>query len=111
MLFLFLLLQCQLPRSTFSQENREVIFKIQLAALPNYPSKHAKFFTDFPEAENIKLNDGMVRIYTGHFETFQEAKLALIDVKTKGYESAYIVGFNKDIRITVDEAMEIIYGD
>lgn len=111
MLVIFILLFSFIFFDSYGQDQRIVTFKIQLAALPQAPKPASKIFADFPKAESIDLKDGMIRVYTGHFETYQEAKFELDSVKHKGYPTAYIVGFHQNKRISVDEAMEIIYGD
>ncbi len=96
--------------SLFAQEKREVIFRVQIGTAGKMPDENSKFKKDYADAEGVRLDDGMIRVYVGKYETYHEAKERLAEVTTK-YPTAYVVGFYKGDRITVDKAMEIIYGD
>jgi len=96
---------------SFGQDNHIVVFRIQLGTATKMPDNNSLFKKHFADAEGVMLEDSMIRIYTGKYETFHEAEEILPAVKAKGYKFAYIVAFHKGKRITVDEAMQIIYGD
>lgn len=87
------------------------LFRIQIGTASKMPDEQSKFKKDFAEAEGVRLDDGMIRVYVGTFDTYHEAKEKLASVKEKGYETAYVVAFYKGKRISVDEAITIIYGD
>jgi hypothetical protein len=97
--------------NNYCQEDNTVVFRIQLGTSIKFPDAGSPFRKDFPDVEGIKLEDGVIRVYTGKFETYNEAKEYLPQVQEKGYKYAYVVAFYKGKRITVDEAIQLIYGD
>jgi hypothetical protein len=50
-------------------------------------------------------------VYTGKYETYNEALEGLDDAQAKGYKYAVVVGFHNGKRVSVDKALNIIYGD
>jgi len=109
--FLFVVLLLLNFLTAFSQEEHHVVFRIQLGTASKMPDNNSLFKKHFSDAEGVMLEDSIIRIYTGNYETYNEAKEHLPAVKEKGYKYAYVVAFHKGKRITVDEAMQIIYGD
>lgn len=94
-----------------SQQSHTVIFRIQIGTSAKMPDENSKFKKDFTVAEGVRLEDGLIRVYVGSFETYNEAKLQLQAAKDKGYPTAYVVAFHEGKRISVDKAIDIIYGD
>jgi hypothetical protein len=96
---------------SFSQDNHTVVFRIQLGTATKMPDNNSPFRKHFADVEGVMLEDSIIRVYTGKYETYNEAREVLPAVQAKGYKFAYVVAFHKGKRITVDEAMQIIYGD
>ena len=94
-----------------AQEEYEFTFRIQIAASDKSLSKTAKLYKDIPEVEGVKFEDGYYRYFFGKYETFYSAKEGLQAVQEKGYQDAYIICMHKGKRLTVDEAIMLIYGE
>ena len=93
------------------QDEYEFTFRIQVAASSKPLSKSSKLYKDLPEIEGVKFEDGYIRYFYGKYETFYSAKNDLGIVKEKGYKDAYIICIHKGKRLTVDEAIDMIYSD
>jgi hypothetical protein len=91
------------------QEQQKVVFRIQLGTATKMPDAGSKAVKDFPDVEGIKLEDGVIRLYTGKYETFSETEDHVKLAISKGYKYAAVVAFYKGKRISVDKALEIIY--
>ena len=99
---------------SFSQGNvvdTEYTFRIKIAASKTPISKTSKLFKDFAEAEGMDFPDGYIRYFVGKFETYHQAKDRLEDVKAKGYSDAYVICIHDGKILTVDQAIDAIYGD
>lgn len=106
------LTQDSAAQTTAEAEEYPVEFKIQVAASGKPLSKLHKIYQDLTEVEEVDLGDGYYRYYVGKFHTFHEAKDYNAEkVRAKGYMDAYVVGFHLGKRVTVEEAISIIYKD
>jgi len=88
----------------------KILFKIQIGSVSkplgiNHPL--LKKITGKIEKETGK--DGMIRYYTGNFESYEEARSFLSMIKSKGgNEGAFVVAFKNGKQITVYEAKKLI---
>ena len=102
---------CAMFSMAYSQENYEVVFRIQLGISTKMPDEHSIFRKHYTDIEGVELEDGKIRVYTGKYETYNEALEGLDDAQAKGYKYAVVVGFHNGKRVSVDKALNIIYGD
>jgi N-acetylmuramoyl-L-alanine amidase len=51
--------------------------------------------------------NGLYKYTSGHFATFEEARNALHDVKSKGFVDAFVIAFQEGKRINVNEARKL----
>ena len=65
-------------------------FAIQIIAL-RQPPQAPQFFRQIEMAREYSCKDGYIRYCVGGFNTYDEAKSALDDVKAKGYSQAFVV--------------------
>lgn len=104
--------RAQTAQSDTEEEGFYATFRVQVGAATQPLPKAHKLFTELPDVEEIPFDDGYYRYYCGKFETFFKAETFMNnEVKPKGYPQAYIVAFHKGKRYTVDEAIDLIYGD
>lgn len=95
----------------YSQDNHEVVFRIQLGISTKMPDENSIFKKHYTDIEGVELEDGKIRVYTGKYETYNEALEGLDNAHAKGYKYAVVVGFHKGKRVSIDKALNIIYGD
>jgi len=65
-------------------------FAIQIIAL-KLPPQEPGFFRNVEEAREYVCEDGYVRYCVGGFDSYEEAKSAIQEVKENGYEQAFVV--------------------
>ena len=96
-----------------AQENEdyEFTFRIQVAASAKAIPENSKVFNDLPKLDGIKFEDGYYRYFVGKFETFHSSKEELARVQELGYKDAYIICIHEGKRLTVDQAILMIYGE
>lgn len=77
----------------------DVVFRVQVGA---YKTKQPKsFYRDVPELLEIKTEDGYTKYLTGSFRDFKQAASRKIDVKSKGYDDAFIVAYKDGDRVSL----------
>lgn len=69
------------------------IWVVQIATLPK--TGNISFFKNIPYTTEHDCKDGKFRYSTGVFESIDEARKSLTELKKNGYADAYIVNFNK----------------
>lgn len=95
-----------------SQNDLDIYFTVQVAAAKYPIPKTSRFYSDMPNLEEIKYEDGMYRYFTGNFMTYHFAQDYLKKVNAMGYEDAFILAIMEGKkRLSVEEATELIYGD
>jgi N-acetylmuramoyl-L-alanine amidase len=86
-------------------DTNQIVYKIQLNAsslkIDTIPS-------NFKGLNKISfvLEKGFYKYMYGETNDFVAAKMLLLEAKTKGYESSFIVAFNKGTRISLNEALK-----
>lgn len=79
-----------ISRSTVKTLNTEGSrFSIQIYALTNPVDKNE--FSELPDLKVIQSSDGIYRVLSGQYNTYQEAVLHLPDIQNKGYSDAFVV--------------------
>jgi N-acetylmuramoyl-L-alanine amidase len=56
---------------------------------------------------DIYEQGGLYKYTSGHFTTFDEARLAISAVKAKGFGDAFVVAFKEGKRISISEARSL----
>ncbi|MEX0810858.1 MAG: hypothetical protein WD048_01495 [Chitinophagales bacterium] len=103
---LFLFLQVK------AQGELDIYFTVQLAAVKNPIPKTNKLFSDMPNLEEVKFEDGFYRYFSGNFMAHHFAQDYLKKVHAMGYEDAFILAIKDGKeRLTAEEAIELIYGE
>ena len=92
-------------------QESEYVFRVQIAASAKPISKSNKIYKDFEDASEIWFEDGYYRYFVGEYESYHEAGLRLEKVKSKGYKGAYPICIHDGKRLTVDEAIMLMYGE
>jgi hypothetical protein len=83
-----------------------VIFKVQIGAFRNpIPVEH---FIGLTPLTAEKLDNGITRYSVGIFYDMPTARLAHAQVRSIGYDDAFIVAFLNGERISINRAMEIL---
>ncbi|MCF0190976.1 MAG: SPOR domain-containing protein [Marinilabiliaceae bacterium] len=65
-------------------------YSVQILALKNPPTD-ASFFNNLDEVKEYPGQDGYVRYCVGSYETYAEANAAIAELRSKGYEEAFVV--------------------
>jgi hypothetical protein len=85
-----------------------VIFKVQIGAFRNQiPVEH---FTGLTPLTAEKLDNGITRFSVGIFYDMPTARLAQAQVRSVGYDDAFIVAFLNGERISINQALGILGG-
>ncbi|HEU4790544.1 MAG TPA: N-acetylmuramoyl-L-alanine amidase [Flavobacterium sp.] len=81
------------------------IYKIQLSASKKKLALEPK---NFKGLQNVKLvyEDNIYKYLYGEISDYEEAKNQLNDVKSKGYNSAFLIAFKNGKKISIQEAIK-----
>lgn len=86
-----------------------VIFKVQIGAFRNrIPVEH---FTGLTPLTAEKLDNGITRYTVGIFYDMPTAQMARAQVRSVGYDDAFIVAFLNGERIPINRALSLLDGD
>jgi N-acetylmuramoyl-L-alanine amidase len=85
----------------------EVYFSVQIATSPEPKEISEKSFSD-PENVQEYRHNGMYKYIYGKTGSLEEARKMQRKMRRKGHKGAFVVAFNKNNRISVGEALEII---
>jgi len=86
-------------------DSNKVIFKIQLKASAAEIEMNSKNFNGLDKISFIN-EKGFYKYMYGESNDFVTAKMQLLEAKTRGYESAFIVAFKNGAKITLNEALK-----
>jgi N-acetylmuramoyl-L-alanine amidase len=89
--------------TSISQSNTGVVYKVQIAASQN---KLALEPQNFMGLKNISLiyEDSINKYFYGETSDYEEAKKLLIEAKSKGYESSFLIALRNGKKISIQEA-------
>ncbi len=89
-----------------------VVFKIQLGAFRQIVSSAVfRNWQNLAGSKNVdyhRNNDGLFVYSMGNFNTFEEADRMRINLRTQGISDAFIVPYQNDRRITMEQAKELL---
>jgi cell division protein FtsN len=80
----------------------EVIYRVQIGAFDKKLSQ--KVFKDVPDLLSIAGPDDKVRYYSGSFNSLEQAADRKLDLVSKGFESAFIVAYKNNEKISLKDA-------
>lgn len=88
----------------------KIVFKIQIGSVSAPLGIHHPLLKNLSgKIEKKTGKDGMIRYYSGTFESYDEARSFLSSVKLKGgNEGAFVVAFKNGKQITVYEAKKLV---
>ncbi|MDO3693357.1 N-acetylmuramoyl-L-alanine amidase [Wenyingzhuangia sp. chi5] len=82
-----------------ASENIGTYYKVQLASSKNRISTSSYNFKGLKDVERVQV-DGFYKYYLGRYNNKQEANTGLSLAKSKGYKTAFVVGFNDEVKAT-----------
>ncbi len=91
--------------TTASENNSEVIFKVQLAASSKKIPLKPENFNGLTDLSMTK-NGRWYKYYTGHSNDIQKIRLIQREAHKKNYATAFIVAFKNGKRISLQEALK-----
>jgi hypothetical protein len=80
----------------------DLIYHVQLGAYRNKINK--LIFAEVPDLVEIKGNDGITRVMSGEFETYEQAAKRKVEMQTKGFEEAFVTAYKGGERISLRTA-------
>lgn len=86
--------------------NPDIRFRIQFFTSKENLNTSDKKFSSFSDIKKYNEN-GIWKYTSGEFKTFEEAQARLKDIRNS-YSDAFIVAFNKEHRISIPEALELL---
>jgi len=89
-----------------SQANTGLDYRIQFYTNPKELSLSDNMFKGIDKLA-IYNHNGLYKYTSGHFSNLQKANEQLGEIRKKGFNDAFIVVFNNDMRITSDEAKRL----
>jgi len=92
--------------SITSQVNTGLDYRIQFYTNPKELSLSNNMFKGIDKLA-IYYHNGLYKYTSGHFSKLQKANEQLGEIRKKGFNDAFIVVFNNDMRITSDEAKRL----
>ncbi|WP_300566669.1 N-acetylmuramoyl-L-alanine amidase, partial [Flavobacterium sp.] len=86
-------------------DSNKVIFKIQLKASGTHIEPKPENFNGLDKISFV-TEKGLYKYMYGETNDYVVAKMQLLEAKTRGYESAFIVPFKKGVKISLNEALK-----
>jgi N-acetylmuramoyl-L-alanine amidase len=86
----------------------QVYFTIQVGALPEAGETEMERFKLLGNVNKVKLSDGLTRINFGIYKSAPEAQQKLSIAKSKGFKDAYVVAYDGNKKITIQEAQKLL---
>ncbi|WP_395076172.1 N-acetylmuramoyl-L-alanine amidase [Flavobacterium sp.] len=84
----------------------KAIFKIQLKASSSFIEAEPKNFNGLDKISLVSEN-GIYKYMYGETNDYNIAKMQLLEAKTKGYDSAFIVSYKKGLKIKLTDALKL----
>lgn len=92
--------------STTKVDPEKVIFKIQLKASANFIEAEPKNFNGLDKLSLVSEN-GVYKYMYGETNDYNVAKMQLLEAKTRGYDSAFIVSYKKGLKVKLTDALKL----
>ncbi|NER19117.1 OmpA family protein [Spongiivirga citrea] len=80
----------------FSSENKKVVYTVQVSALRS--SAQSRKYNRLTDLFNHQYDDGFNRYFSGIFATPTEARNHMKRLRTRGFDGAFVVGLQGEIR-------------
>ncbi|WP_309609975.1 N-acetylmuramoyl-L-alanine amidase [Flavobacterium sp.] len=84
----------------------KAIFKIQLKASSSFIEAEPKNFNGLDKISLVSEN-GIYKYMYGETNDYNVAKMQLLEAKTHGYDSAFIVSYKKGLKIKLTDALKL----
>lgn len=84
----------------------KAIFKIQLKASSSFIEAEPKNFKGLDKLSLVNEN-GIYKYMYGETNDYNVAKMQLLEAKTRGYDSAFIVSYKKGLKIKLTDALKL----
>ena len=84
----------------------KAIFKIQLKASSSFIEAEPKNFKGLDKLSLVNEN-GIYKYMYGETNDYNVAKIQLLEAKTRGYDSAFIVSYKKGLKIKLTDALKL----
>ncbi|GAB4256889.1 MAG: hypothetical protein Kow0079_14060 [Vicingaceae bacterium] len=98
----------QNKNNTTSNKDK-ISFKVQLGVYKNQvPTEVMNKFMEIGEVEQTTLDNGLTRYTSGNFKSLEEANKHLVDLINKGMGGAFVIAFDGDKLISIQEAEEML---
>ncbi|PJJ08218.1 N-acetylmuramoyl-L-alanine amidase [Flavobacterium sp. 1] len=92
-------------KGSFKKDTLGSIFKIQLAASKNKLALQPKNFKGLKDVSSV-YEDNVYKYFYGETSDYENAKNQLKVVKSKGYDSAFLIAFKNGKKISIQEAIK-----
>ncbi|MBN2165840.1 MAG: PD40 domain-containing protein [Marinilabiliaceae bacterium] len=96
----------QKTESESLKSNPKLIYKIQIGVFRNQPDQ--TLLSKINDVSFVKLTEsGLMKYYSGHFNTYNEAVTEIVNVRNAGFEGAFVTAFFEQNPITISKAREL----
>ena len=92
-------------KETKNTNDNEIVFKVQIASGSKKLKIKSKNFKGL-EGVSVEESENIFRYYYGEYRSYSEAVKEQEMIKQKGYPSAFIVAYEKGVKIPIKEAIE-----
>jgi N-acetylmuramoyl-L-alanine amidase len=93
-------------KSMAPPEKPEVVFRVQVATSPKELAFSSKKFEGLKEM-NVYKHQGLFKYTTGNVSSLETALKLQEEVQKKGFKDAFVVAFQGDERITINQAKKL----
>lgn len=90
-------------------KDQAVFIGVQVGATTKPEVDNSKF-SIIDGVRGIKCKDGFTRYVIGNFTSVNEARKMQTQLKSQGFDDCFITAFNGDLKITVQEAEQLLKG-
>jgi N-acetylmuramoyl-L-alanine amidase len=88
------------------KDTLDINYRVQLLVSNELLDMNSEIFNGLEPISNIKMNS-LYKYYFGKAESYNEAQLLRNKAKEKGYTESFIVSFNGEIKIDLQEALTL----
>lgn len=88
------------------EKQSALIYKVQIGVSPKEVALEAKNFKGLEPISKVDLKKSFIYMF-GETSDYETAKNLLIEAKSKGYNSAFLVAFNNGTKISIQEALKL----
>jgi N-acetylmuramoyl-L-alanine amidase len=88
------------------EKQSALIYKVQIGVSTKEVALEAKNFKGLEPISKVDLKKSFIYMY-GETSDYETAKNLLIEAKSRGYNSAFLVAFNNGTKISIQEALKL----